>query len=192
MKRSLGPKTLLYPTPVLVIGTYDRDGKPNAMTASWGGLCCSMPPCLAVSLRKATFSYWNIVDQKAFTVSVPSQNYAPQADYFGLTTGRTENKFTATKLTPVKADRVNAPYIGEFPLVLECKLLHSQEIGLHTQFIGEIVEVKVDDSVLGADGLTDIEKVRPLSFDPDQQRYYALGACLGKAFSIGLALSRPG
>ena len=71
MNKSLGAKTLIYPAPVLVVGTYDKAGKPNVMTASWGGICCSQPPCIAVSLRKATYSYNNILERKAFTISIP-------------------------------------------------------------------------------------------------------------------------
>ena len=73
MKRSLGAKTLIFPTPTWIVGSYDKQGKPNGMTAAWGGICCSDPPCVAVSLRKATYSYGNLVERKAFTVSVPSQ-----------------------------------------------------------------------------------------------------------------------
>ena len=58
MKRSLGAKTLIVPTPTWIVGSYDKHGKPNGMTAAWGGICCSDPPCVAVSLRKATYSYW--------------------------------------------------------------------------------------------------------------------------------------
>src|ERR1035437_748766 len=68
MNKSLGAKTLIYPAPVLVVGTYDKDGKPNVMTASWGGVCCSEPPCVAVSLRKATYSHANILAREAFTI----------------------------------------------------------------------------------------------------------------------------
>ncbi len=99
MKKSLGAKTILYPTPVLVVGTYDLQGKPNVMTAAWGGICCSEPPCVAVSLRKATYSYHNIVHRKAFTVSVPSERYVKDADYFGIVSGRTDDKFAAAELT---------------------------------------------------------------------------------------------
>ena len=95
MKKSLGAKTILYPTPVLVVGTYDNNGRPNVMTAAWGGICCSVPPCIAVSLRKATYSYHNIVQRKAFTVSVPSEQYVKDADYFGIASGKTEDKFAA-------------------------------------------------------------------------------------------------
>ena len=135
MKKSLGPKTLLYPIPVWVVGTYDQEEKPNVMTIAWGGICCSKPPCVAISLRKATYSYGNILERKAFTVNIPSEAHAIEADYIGLVSGRNEDKFTATGLTPVKSEIVDAPYLKEFSLILECKVIHVLEIGLHTQFV---------------------------------------------------------
>lgn len=185
MKKSLGAKTILYPTPVLVVGSYDLQGKPNVMTAAWGGICCSEPPCVAVSLRKATYSYHNIVHRKAFTVSVPSERYVKDADYFGIVSGRTDDKFAAAELRPVHSDLVDAPYVQEFPLVLECRLLHTFELGLHTQFVGEILDVKADQATLGEGGVPDIEKLRPIIFAPAVQAYYGIGRRLGKAFSIG-------
>ena len=185
MKKSFGPKTLIYPTPVWIVGTYDKDGKPNAMTIAWGGICCSQPPCVAISLRKATYSHGSIVQRRAFTLNVPSSSHAAAADYFGLVSGSSVDKFSATGLTPVKSDLVDAPYIKEFPLILECKLLHTVEIGLHTQFIGEIMDVKADEEVLSAKGLPDIEKIRPLIFSPEMRSYHTVGALLGEAFSIG-------
>lgn len=190
MKKSIGAKTIVYPTPVFIVGTYDKAGKPNVMNAAWGGICCSAPPCVAVALRKATYTYGNIMEQKAFTVSIPSQEFVREADYFGLVSGREEDKFFQAGLTPEKSNLVNAPYVREFPLILECRLLHVLEIGLHTQFVGEILDVKVDVDVLGNDDLPDIEKVSPLLFEPGKQRYYGLGAFLGKAFAIGKEIKR--
>ncbi|HHT9116050.1 MAG: flavin reductase family protein [Planctomycetes bacterium] len=185
MKKSLGAKTIVYPTPVFIVGTYDKAGKPNAMNVAWGGLCCSNPPSIAISLRKATYTYGNIVERKAFTINIPSETYVKEADHFGIASGSKEDKFSATKLTAVKSDLVDAPYIKEFPLVLECKLTHTVEIGLHTQFIGEIFDVKVEDSVLGEGGTIDIEKMSPFLYAPEIRAYYGVGKCLGKAFSIG-------
>ena len=185
MKRSLGAKTIVYPTPVFVVGTYDKGSRPNIMTAAWGGICCSKPPCVAVSLRKATYTYGNILEQQAFTISIPSQDHAKLADYCGLVSGKSHDKFADTGLTPVKSDLVNAPYIKEFPLILECKVLDTFEIGLHTQFIGEIMDVKADEDVLGEKELPEIEKVKPILFAPENLDYYAVGQYLGKAFSIG-------
>jgi len=185
MKKSLGAKTLVYPTPVLVVGTYDQEGKPNVMTASWGGICCSQPPCVAVSLRKATYTHGNILARKAFTISIPSEEHVKEADYFGLVSGRSVDKFKAAKLTPVKSDLVDAPYVKEFALVVECKLAHVFELGLHTQFVGEVVDVKAEDGVLASGGLVDIKKVKPLAFTPDTQGYYGIGDFIGQAFSVG-------
>lgn len=188
MKKSIGAKTIVYPTPVFVVGTYDKMGQPNVMTAAWGGICCSNPPCVTVSLRKARYTYGNIMEQKAYTISIPPQNYVKEADYFGIVSGRNTDKFAAAGLTPVRSDLVNAPYVKEFPLVLECKLLHTFEIGIHTQFIGEIIDVKVDESVLGEKGQPDVEKIRPVIFAPESNGYYEVGKYLGKAFSIGKAV----
>jgi len=185
MKKSIGAKTIVFPTPVFVVGTYNRSGIPNVMTAAWGGICCSEPPCIGVSLRKATYSFSNIILSKAFTINIPSEKHVKEADYFGIFSGRNVDKFVNTGLTPVKSEIVNAPYINEFPLVLECKLYHKFELGLHTQFVGEILDVKVDEDVLTKDGNPDIEKVRPIIFAPGDRTYHGIGQLLGKGFSIG-------
>jgi flavin reductase (DIM6/NTAB) family NADH-FMN oxidoreductase RutF len=185
MKKSIGARTVVFPTPVWVVGTYDAAGKANVMTAAWGSICCSKPPCLAVSLRKATYSYGNIVFRQAFTVSVPSEAHVREADYFGMVTGKEVNKFAAARLTPVGSTLVDAPYVKEFPLVLECKVIHTIEIGLHTQFIGEILDVKCDEGVLGDKGFPDIEKVKPIIFGPEIRTYHGIGKYLGQAFAIG-------
>jgi len=185
VKKSIGPKTVVYPTPVFVVGTYDQAGMPNVMTAAWGGICCSHPPCVAVSLRKATYTYGNILERRAFTVSIPSEDYVREADYFGIVSGRDVDKFSAVGLTPVRSENVDAPYVAEFPFALECRLLHTVEIGLHTQFIGEIVDVKADEAGLSESGELDIEKVRAILYAPDNRAYYGVGAHLGEAFSIG-------
>jgi len=187
MKKSAGAKTLLFPTPVLMVGTYDQDGKPNLMNAAWGGICCSQPPSVSVSLRKATYSHACIIERKAFTVGIACESRIAEADYVGIASGRDVDKFAITGLTPVKSELVDAPYAAEFPVVLECRLLHIVEIGLHTQFIGEIIDVKGDTDVFGDDGQLDIMKIKPLLYDTSHKGYHGVGPLLGKAFSIGKA-----
>lgn len=185
MKKSLGAKTLAIPTPVWVVGSYDSQGKPNMMTIAWGGICCSQPPCVTISLRKATYTYGCIEERKAYTINIPSASMVKEVDYVGMTSGRNADKFAVTKLTPVRSDLVDAPYIKEFPLVIECKVIHTLEIGLHTQFIGEIMDIKAEESVLDENGIADILNVKPLVFDTGQVAYYGIGERIGKAFSIG-------
>ena len=188
MKQSLGAKTLVFPTPVWMVGTYDRDHKPNVMTAAWGGICCSKPPCVGVSLRPATYSHGAILERKAFTINVPSEDFIRQADYFGMVSGRDVDKFAVSGLTPVAGDLVDAPYIKEFPMVLECRLKEAVDLGMHTWFVGEIMDVKVEAEALGEGGLPDISQVRPLVYAPEVRSYHGLGPSLGQAFQIGRGL----
>jgi flavin reductase (DIM6/NTAB) family NADH-FMN oxidoreductase RutF len=189
MKKSIGAQTLVFPAPVFVVGTYDLEEKPNVMTAAWGGICCSVPPCVAVSIREETYSYRNILDRKAFTISIPSEKYVKEADYFGMVSGKNVDKFSATGLTPAKSEVVDAPYVNEFPFVLECQLLRSVEIGGHTQFIGEIKDTKVDEDIIKNDEPL-IQKITPLILALDNMSYYGVGKYVAKAFSIGKEIKK--
>jgi flavin reductase (DIM6/NTAB) family NADH-FMN oxidoreductase RutF len=188
MKKSFGAKTLAFPNPVWCVGSYDAKGQPNLMTIAWGGICCSSPPAVTISLRKATYTYGNIMEREAYTVSIPSVNHAREADYVGMISGKRENKFEITGLTPAKSDLVDAPYVEEFPMILECKVIHTLEIGLHTQFVGEILDVKVDETALTDKGLPDMDKVAPFIYATEIQSYHRIGDKLGNAFSIGKKL----
>ena len=189
MKKSLGVKMQACPSPVWCVGTYDGDGRPNVMTASWAGICCSKPPSVAVSLRQATYTYRSIVEGRAFTVSIPSRSQVVAADYFGLSSGRDTDKFRNAGLSPVKAEYINAPYVDEFPLVIECRLKHTLEIGLHTLFVGEIADVKADESLQDEEGKIDMTIVDPFLYSAPGKTYHALGPFIGKAFSIGRDLT---
>lgn len=185
MKRSLGAETLVYPTPVFIIGSYDAEGRPNLMNAAWGGICCSDPPCVAVSIRPQRKTHENVMHTQAFTVNIPSVRWVREADHVGVYSGHDEDKFAATGLTPVRAEHVNAPYVEQFPLVLECRVLHIHDLGAHTQFVGRIVDVKADEEALDAAGNLDIRRVKPFVFAPGNNAYFAIGEFLGDAFSLG-------
>ena len=188
MKKSFGAKTLAFPSPVWCVGSYDIHDTPNLMTIAWGGICCSKPPAAAISLRKATYTYGNIMARRAYTINIPSVKYVKEADYVGMASGRREDKFATTGLTPVKSDLVDAPYVDEFPMILECKVIHTHEIGLHTQFIGEIIDVRVDEAALTDEGLPDMGKVAPFIYGSEIQSYHRIGEKIGDAFQIGKKL----
>jgi len=188
----LGARPLVVPAPVFIIGTYDKQDRPNAMCVAWGGICCSRPPCVAISVRPATHTHGNLLEHKAFTLNIPSRGQLKESDYFGIASGKQENKFAATGLTPVKSDRVHAPYVREFPLVLECQVILNLQIGSHTQFVGEIADVKAEAEVLDDKERVDLAKVDPLIFSPDQHAYYTAGPWLAEAFRVGLELKHPG
>jgi len=122
------------------------------------------------------------------TVNIPSVKFVKHADYVGMVSGKKENKFETIGLTPVKSDLVDAPFVEKFPMTLECKVIHIHEIGLHTQFIGEILDVKVDQATLDASGQPDMNKVAPFIYGSDIQTYRKVGDAIGNAFKIGREL----
>ena len=128
------------------------------MAVAWGGICSSEPPSVAISVRKVRYTYHNLMDRKAFTISIPSEKFVKQSDYFGIVSGKNEDKFENTGLKPVPSKIVDAPYVGEFPLVLECRVTRTTDLGAHTQFVGEIKDVKVDEDCLDEEGVPDVSK----------------------------------
>ena len=190
MKTSLGPRTLLYPHPMLIIGTYDAEGNADAMAAAWGGICSSDPPCVAFSVQKSRYTYTNLLETGACTLNIPSSAHVAEADFFGITSGRDVDKFKACGLTPVAAACVHAPAIEEFPVVLCCRIIDTVEIGGHVQFIAEILDVLVDDAVMGEDGKPVVEKISPLIYDSLRREYRTVGGFAGKAFSAGLVFKK--
>jgi flavin reductase (DIM6/NTAB) family NADH-FMN oxidoreductase RutF len=187
MKKSIGAKTFHFPAPVWLVGTYAADGRPNLMAASWTGICCSQPPCVMVSIRKARHTYDNLVARKAFTLSVPSEAQVKLADYMGLVSGRKVDKFEQAGLTAVRGEHVDAPYAEEFPAVMECRLIHTLELGSHTQFIGEIMDVKIDAEALDERGKPLVEKLRPFTY---MDGYWAIGDYLGDAYTVGKEIGK--
>jgi len=170
-KRSLGERNLVFPEPAMVIGSYNKEGIPNIMTAAWFGVANSRPFKVSVSLRPATYSYHNIMESKAFTVNVPDASLIPYVKFAGTYSGRDMNKFEETGLTPVKAEYVNAPYVKEFPIVLECKLTEYHDLGSHRQFIGQVVDAKINERLLNEKGRVNMDLFDPVVYA--QGKYYS-------------------
>jgi flavin reductase (DIM6/NTAB) family NADH-FMN oxidoreductase RutF len=178
-KKSLGAKTIAPPAPAWLICSYDAEGKPNMMTASWVGMACSKPPCVTISLREATYTFGNIKEHGAYTVNIPSEKLAAATAYAGVVSGRDTDKFADTGLTAVKSELVDAPYIKECELVLECKVIRTVELGLHTMFIAEIIDVKADEEILDEKGSPDPAKHLPFTWSIGGYGFYSLGGRIG-------------
>jgi len=189
-KSSLGAHTLILPLPVWIVGTYDEEGVPNVMTASWAGICNSSPPCVTISLTETRYSYDNIIKRKAFTINIPSEKFAAESDFFGTVSGRDFNKFDKTGLTAIKSDLVDAPYIQEFPLVAECKLIHTYKVGSHIMFIGEILDIKADKSILKENGRPDIDLLKPFIYATGSGTFHGMGKNLGTVGDLQKTIKR--
>lgn len=183
MKKNFGAKPYLFPQPVMIIATYDENGKANAMNAAWGGIVGMNEIIIDLSSHKTTD---NLLKTKAFTVSVADVEHLAACDYVGLVSANKEpNKMEKAGFTTVKSEFVNAPVINELLLTLECEL---KQVIDGSKFIGEIKNVSIDESVLGDDGELDLNKFSPITYDTVHYGYYRLGEKVGTAFSDGAKL----
>lgn len=183
MKKNFGAKPYLFPQPVMIIATYDENGKANAMNAAWGGIVGMNEIIMDLSSHKTTD---NLLKAKAFTVSVADVEHLAACDYVGIVSANKEpNKMEKAGFTTVKSEFVNAPVINELPLTLECEL---KQVIDGSKFIGEIKNVSIDESVLGDDGELDLNKFSPITYDTVHYGYYRLGEKVGTAFSDGAKL----
>ncbi len=178
---NFGAKPLMYPQPVLIIATYDKDGNPNAMNAAWGITTDFKEITISLSEHKTTD---NLAVTGAFTVSFATEDTVTACDYVGVESGRkVPNKFEKAGFHATKSEFVNAPLIDELPVAMECRV-KSFEDGI---LIGEIVNVSADESAV-TDGKVDVEKFRPIAFDPFANGYVGIGKKVGNAFKDGLQL----
>lgn len=185
MRKNLGAKAILYPMPVLIIGTYDENGKANAMNAAWGGISEETEISICVDDSHKTAD--NVVKAGAFTVSVADKKNVVAADYVGIVSGNDdEDKIQKCGWTAVKSESVNAPLFEELPFTLECKLKSYDKDTC--RLVGEIVNISIDESILGENGKIDLSKFEPITYDPVGHTYRTLGDIVGKAFSDGRKL----
>ena len=184
---NFGAQHYLYPMPVLIIGTYDENGKPNAMNAAWGSITDNHEISISLGNHKTT---QNLAHSGAFTVSIADAAHVTEADYFGVESGnRVSDKLAASGLTASKAEKVDAPVINEFPLCLECEFIEYQDGKYGCGVIGRVVNVTADESVM-VDGKLDMSLVNSIAFDPYTHGYYKVTERVGEAFKDGLKLKK--
>lgn len=185
MRKNFGAKPLTYPQPVFILAAYDENGKPNAMNAAWGGISEDSELSMCISAGHKTTK--NILKKKAFTVSMADLKHMAACDYVGLVSGEKESdKFAKAGFHAVKSEFVDAPLIEELAVAVECRLKsYDPET---CRIVGEIVNVSVDESVLDANGNVDVAKAQPITFDPFNNNYVALGEIVGKAFHDGKSI----
>ncbi len=184
MKKNLGIVDAVYPMPVLMVAAYDANGKVNVMNVAWGQIADEDKIILFIGEGKKT--WLNIMESKAFTVALADEAHMDVADFFGIASGnRMTDKFEKTGYHAVRSDRVNAPIIEEFPVVMECELLEHLKDEYVSAIVGRIVNVKANEEVLDERGKVDVTKLHALMFDQFRNGYYATGEKVGQAWNAG-------
>lgn len=184
MRKDFGAKPYIYPQPVLIVATYGEDGTPDAMNVAYGGIVNSNRLQINIGVRHKTSD--NIKAKGAFTVSIADESHLVAADYVGIVSGHDESdKLAKAGLHIIKSQYVDAPIIEELPIALECKVEEISQYDATLRIVAEIVNVSVDESVLGADGEIEPEKLNAISYDPANHYYLKLAGKVGQAFLDG-------
>jgi flavin reductase (DIM6/NTAB) family NADH-FMN oxidoreductase RutF len=173
MKKLFDPMTALVPLPAVMVSCQVPGERPNIITIAWTGIVCSEPPMLSISIRKDRFSHGIIKKSGEFVVNITTRKLAEVTDICGVTSGRDHDKFEMNNLTPVQAEKVSAPLIGESPLNLECQVRSVMELGSHDMFIAEIVATHIEEDLLDSRGRLDVEKLDPLIYCTKARQYWA-------------------
>lgn len=180
-KIKLGPQTLLFPMPAVLVGTT-VDGKPNFMTAAWCAIAALKPPSIAVAINKMRYTLKGIREHGTFSINIPSSDMVKNVDFCGIYSGRDKDK---TQLFTVFSGALEtAPLIEECPVNLDCKVLHLLDLGSHILVVGEIKETFIAEGCL-TDGKADAQKIDPLVFTTGTSKYYRLGEQIAPAFRVG-------
>ena len=185
--KSFGPKAWMLPQPVLIIGTYNSDGTPNAMNAAWGGQWDSKEIMISMGSHATTE---NLACCNEFTVAFATKETMVASDFVGIVSAKNDSKkIQKTGWSAIKSEHVNAPVFNDFPMTLECRILRKiDETEEGYNIVAEIVNILVDEACLGEDGRPDVEKMQLITYEPIHHGYLELGRRVGNAFSDGKRL----
>lgn len=189
MKETIKSKIVVTPLPVLIIGTYDAEGNPDAMNAAWGTQIGYEELTLLLDARHKTTD--NIKLNGQFTVAIGTVDTVVLCDYLGIVSAKkVADKIARSGATVTKAPHVNAPVIDQLPLTMECEVIRIDDWKGDARITARVVNVLAEPSILNENGKVDYSKLRPISFDSETNSYRELGAVVGKAFHDGTAISK--
>ena len=185
--KSFGQKAWMLPQPVLIIGTYNSDGTPNAMNAAWGGQWDGKEIMISMGSHATTENLARCGD---FTVAFATKDTMVASDYVGIVSAwKDPAKMQRTGWGAMKSENVNAPVFTDFPMTMECRILRKIDESEEGYYIvAEIVNILVDEAYIGEDGKPDVEKMQLITYEPIHHGYVELGKRVGNAFADGKTL----
>jgi flavin reductase (DIM6/NTAB) family NADH-FMN oxidoreductase RutF len=186
-KIKIGEQGFLYPMPMVIIGA-EVEGKANFMAAAWITRTNYAPPRIGIALGKTHHTNVGIRANGEFSVNVPREGMRVVTDHLGLVSGAKEDK--SGLFATFRGELAHAPMIRECPLTMECRVVHTVDQPSNEFFIGDIVGAWCDSDCL-AEGKPDVAKIRPFTLTMPDNRFWAVGAQIGKAWSDGRGHGKP-
>lgn len=169
---------MLYPLPVVMVSMADRAGNYNIITIAWAGTVCTNPPMVSISVRPDRYSFPILKETGEFVVNLTTKELAYATDFCGVKSGGEVDKFKALGLTPLAAEKVHAPLIGESPVNIECRVRQVMALGSHHMFLADVVSVHADVRYMDEKRKFHLEKAEPIVYS--HGAYFACGEELGR------------
>jgi flavin reductase (DIM6/NTAB) family NADH-FMN oxidoreductase RutF len=171
---------LIYPIPAVLIGAIVA-GKPNYETLGNCGIMSVEPAVIYISSNKTHYTNKGILENKVFSVNIPSTELMVEVDYCGLVSGSEADKSKIFQTFYGNLDK--APMIQECPINLECQVIKTLDVYEMVVFIGEISAAYANETVL-SNGFPDTKLIDPLIYSMDNM-YWNIGGIVGNGFNDG-------
>jgi flavin reductase (DIM6/NTAB) family NADH-FMN oxidoreductase RutF len=133
--------TFLEPGPVILVSTACGN-KQNIMTLSWT-MALDFTPRFAFMTGPWNYSYGALVKTIECVIAIPTVDMSKTVVSIGACSGAELNKFEKFKLTPLKAEYVNAPLIKECYVNIECRV--TDYIKKHGIFVLDAAAAWIDE-----------------------------------------------
>ncbi len=165
--------------PSLVVSRGSK-GQINFLTAMWFTPTGFEPSRMIVAILKETYTYGLICETGEFVMSAPTEEMMDVVVFAGRISGRDEDKWKATGLTPVQASKVSVPLIEEAIGNVEYRVVGQIPFDAKTDlFVGEVQAVHVRKGAM--EGELYQEDSRPLLYMGT--KYDKDGRSLGKHYT---------
>lgn len=191
MKRKLGPRALMYPLPIVLVGT-SVDGLPNYTLVGDCALMGIRVPIVCISLAEGHHSTKGVLQTGRFSINIPSTELLEKVDYCGLVSGARADK--ASIFDTFYGELGDVPLIGECRVNMECQVVHQHQIKNRHIFIGEVIQTHVDDRYVedneGRVQIADLVRLDPIIYGLDNH-YYQIGPVRGEGYKEGQPLLTP-
>ena len=178
MKKNIGNGLALYPMPLVLVGSM-VDDKPNFTLV--GHLGIMGHDHIMVSMVKSHKTNQGIRATKALSVAVVDEAMLPKADYMGCVSGNDTDK---SRVFACQTGETGAPIISEAPVVMECRVEDTYELGNFENFICSITAVHAEEDVLDEQGRLDYRKLKPVLFEMPTYEYLRTGEVIGTCKTI--------
>ncbi|WP_194189981.1 flavin reductase family protein [Clostridium chrysemydis] len=150
---------VLNPVPVVMISSRNKEGKENVFTVAWTGTISTKPPMLSISVRPGRLSYEYIKESMEFVLNIASSDMVKAVDYCGVRSGRTNDKIKEMGFTMKECTHINASYIDECPISVECRVKEIVKLGgTHDMFIAEVLGSHISYELMDEKGKLHFER----------------------------------